>query len=183
MQMPLEEFTKNARERSPVVNWVLRFSSSVGSLTIGSHKNTQFEGRRGTFCENRKSGLLGRVESKHKKRRWLCVKDRVQLFPGLRMAKHSKAGLTSGEFSENRNSVTQLTFLHGEETVPITVFSNFEFYIIFWQILVHPISPLSLSKILSTFLLTNVVIKNCLAPSPRNSSRQGGSGRHTRQTT
>lgn len=52
MQMPLEEFTKNAGERNPAVNWVLRFSSSVGSLTIGCHKNTQFEGRRGKFCEN-----------------------------------------------------------------------------------------------------------------------------------
>lgn len=44
-----------------------------------------------------------------------------------------------------RTSVTQ-SASHGEGIVPSAVFSSFEFYTLFWQVLVLPIFPLSLFK-------------------------------------
>lgn len=100
MQMPLVEFTYNTIERSLGVNWFLSSLSSVRSLTIGHQENIQSEGRRSKFVEPRKPGLLGyhRVQKEgkgagHKKRRWDCVRNRIQLsysFPGFRIAKISK---------------------------------------------------------------------------------------------
>lgn len=151
----LGEFTNNAIERNLAVNWVPRFSSSVGSLTVGCHKNIQSEGRRGKFSRTEEVSSIGEGGEWTKKRGGGFV-SRTESnfsvdFPGLRMAKHGKDSLTSGEFSEKGNSVTQLTLSDGEGTVPMAVFSNFEFYTIFRQILVHPISPLSLFKISPLF--------------------------------
>lgn len=159
MQMPLEEFTNNARERNRVVNRFLRSSSSVGSRTIGHHWNTQCEGRRGHFCENwgrqadwgaTKDRMTGRGR-RTKKRRWDCVKDTVQLLYRFSMVqscqKHQACSFHLFlPVNFPRTSVTQSAFSHGEGTVPSAVFSSFKCSTLFWQVLVHLIFPLSLLK-------------------------------------
>lgn len=125
MQMPLEAFTNNAIERNRVANWCLRSSSVVGSLTTGHPWNTQFEGRRGTFCENwgsqaywgtTEDRMMGRGR-RTKKRRWHCVKDRVQLlcrfFHGSESPKSSSllfSPFPSSEFSKNISHSIGLTW-------------------------------------------------------------------------
>lgn len=92
--------------------------------------------------------MKGRGE-RTQKRGWLCVKDRVQLlyrFSRVWNSQNSKPTLSpfpSGDLSENRNSVTLSAFSHGEGTVPMALFRNFEFYTLFWQVLV-PTFPLRL---------------------------------------
>lgn len=133
MQMPLEAFTNNAIERNRVANWCLRSSSVVGSLTTGHPWNTQFEGRRGTFCENwgsqaywgtTEDRMMGRGR-RTKKRRLHCVKDRVQLLCRFSTVQNCQnrqvcSFLLFLPVNVPRTSVTR-SASHGEGIVPSTV--------------------------------------------------------------